>query len=1066
MCKKKILIVEDELITAMHIHDVLVGRGYQVDDIITSGEKAVARAREQNPDLILMDIMLEGDMDGIQAVQEIVSTQDIPVIYMTAHSDESTLSRAKDTRPYGYVLKPFNHNELKSTVDLVLYKHEMEKKLSGSRKELERKNFELEAANEMLQVTIAELETMNEELMIINDEFEASNNELVISKKELQDSEFRYHTLFSEMIDGYALHEVICDKSGTPVDYQFLDVNPAFLKITGFPDNIIGKRVREIIPDIENVWIERYGDVALGGEPVSFVEYSASLKKWFQVRAFSPGKRSFACVFKDITREKEYDNEIDTLNTTLGKRYKELQCLYSIADIIEREGINVPSILNEIVSILPVAWRYPDYTAARIVYKNTEFATGNFSETAWVQKAVIKESGVIIGSIEVVYLKEMPECDEGPFLHEERFLLNTVAKRIGKIAERNKNTETLRLYEKIISASPNPISYIDRDYRLKVVNEAFASYFNQSCDAIVGDTISDIMGGDTFYGPIIDNFAERIDGNVVRNLEWYNFPGNTRRYLEMNYHPHVNDKGTIEGFVVTGNDLTEVKRKEEIINDVLHSLTMSQFSVENASINIFWITPEGNFIYANNSALNSIGYTAEEINIMNVCDIDPNYPLSKRPEQWEMLKVEKVAVFETMHRKKDGSVFPVQITSNYLDYDGQEYEFAFVQDISERKKTEERDLLGKRKLESLWGIAQLVHKDDEVIYEHLLNEIIRLTDSGYAFYCMMGPGEEIVSMYSCSENMFRKCGIDEIQDMYTMSHSGCWRSSVRERRSVIINDYAADIPCGKSLPDGFFTIHRFMSVPVFSHGKIVAVAGVGNKGSDYIREDMRQIASFLNNIQIILDFKNSESLLRASLSEKEILLKEVHHRVKNNMQIISSLISLQERFFRDDVDRELLIKTQMRIRSMALVHESLYQAEDLARIDFQSYVDDLIAELYYSSVIGQHITIRKNIDCLFLTIDLAIPCALIVNELVTNALKHAFPDNRTGVIDITLAKGDEVNRLEICDDGIGIRNDIEIDKTDTLGLQLVKGLVKQMRGEMKVTSMKGTRWSVVFKSDK
>ncbi|NKB18438.1 MAG: PAS domain S-box protein [Pseudanabaena sp. CRU_2_10] len=200
----------------------------------------------------------------------------------------------------------------------------------------------------------------------------------------------------------------------------------------------------------------------------------------------------------------------------------------------------------------------------------------------------------------------------------------------------------------------------------------------------------------------------------------------------------------------------------------------------------------------------------------------------------------------------------------------------------------------------------------------------------------------------------------------------------------------------------------------------------------------------------ISDRKASELRLQQSLHEKEVLLKEIHHRVKNNLQIVFGLLELQARSIHDPYIKTLFAESQNRIHSMALIHEMLYRSSDLSQIDFATYLQDLLHSLAQSyNVDAQRISFQIDIETFPLNIELATPCGLIVNELITNALKHAFPDRRSGNIGLTCHKNKE-NRvcLTISDNGIGVPADINISKTRSLGLQLVYTLTKQLKGNI------------------
>jgi two-component sensor histidine kinase len=208
-----------------------------------------------------------------------------------------------------------------------------------------------------------------------------------------------------------------------------------------------------------------------------------------------------------------------------------------------------------------------------------------------------------------------------------------------------------------------------------------------------------------------------------------------------------------------------------------------------------------------------------------------------------------------------------------------------------------------------------------------------------------------------------------------------------------------------------------------------------------------------------------EEQIKASLKEKEVLLREIHHRVKNNLQVISSLISLQGSYTKDKRMIENINETQTRIKTLALIHEKLYQSKDLARIDFAGYIKNLTNYLFRSYGVSGSITLDIKIDNVFLDIDMAIPCGLIVNELVSNSLKHAFPGMTKGNIVISLNRENE-NKfiLAVGDNGIGFPKDIDFKNTKSLGLQLVNILADQIKGGIDLYSEVGTTFIIRFEA--
>jgi PAS domain S-box-containing protein len=215
-----------------------------------------------------------------------------------------------------------------------------------------------------------------------------------------------------------------------------------------------------------------------------------------------------------------------------------------------------------------------------------------------------------------------------------------------------------------------------------------------------------------------------------------------------------------------------------------------------------------------------------------------------------------------------------------------------------------------------------------------------------------------------------------------------------------------------------------------------------------------------NNIE---EIKEAKDKIKASLNEKELLLRELHHRVKNNLQIILSLINLQSNGIKDQQDLEIFRESQSRVKSLAIIHEKLYQSADFASINFEEYIQSLVSYLlsYYSTIsINVDIDVEKDI---VLNMDTAVPCGLIINELVTNSIKFAFTGVKTGNIYIKLHYEDGSLILIIGDNGIGLPEGMDFESSEKLGLQLVKTLTDQLEGTIQYNGENGAEFKIVFK---
>lgn len=209
--------------------------------------------------------------------------------------------------------------------------------------------------------------------------------------------------------------------------------------------------------------------------------------------------------------------------------------------------------------------------------------------------------------------------------------------------------------------------------------------------------------------------------------------------------------------------------------------------------------------------------------------------------------------------------------------------------------------------------------------------------------------------------------------------------------------------------------------------------------------------------------RKAEEKIHAALKEREVLLAEIHHRVKNNLAIISAFLSLQSNYADDEKVAGMLQESQKRINAMALVHEKLYHNRDFSRIDFREYVESLTGDLILSYGAGKNVSVVNDIDDIALELDTLIPCGLLMNELITNSLVHGFNGTEAPEIRITLKGGDNNVELRVGDNGIGLPDEIDITSTRTLGLRIIRLLAGQLNSEMEIDRRNGTEFRFSFK---
>jgi PAS domain S-box-containing protein len=395
---------------------------------------------------------------------------------------------------------------------------------------------------------------------------------------------------------------------------------------------------------------------------------------------------------------------------------------------------------------------------------------------------------------------------------------------------------------------------------------------------------------------------------------------------------------------------------------------------------------------------------------------------------------------------------------------------------------EDADFFRKKDLETITNSAVLdipeetVQTPDGPVLIHTLKTIVR-DNEGEPLY-LLGVSENISELkkindtLKVSEERYRSLvenspiiimttDIDEKIQFINFSGGG---RSVDEIVGHSIYNFAA--------PE-YHVMIKEAHKKVFTTKKIVTyeTEGIGVDGSKvwfqtyvgpmFFGDEVIGLTLFTRDISERIE---SEEKIKKSLKEKEILLQEVHHRVKNNLQIISSILNLQTRSVKDPKILDLIQETRYRIMSMSFIHDLLYQTKDFTNIDFSKYLQSITSNIMNTYTLNKNIELKLDVESIFLNLDNAIPCGLIVNELITNVFKYAFPGDRKGVINIVLKLINNKVVLSVADNGVGINNQINYLTTESLGFQLINSLVSQIDGELKYENTEGTKFTVSFKA--
>ena len=466
------------------------------------------------------------------------------------------------------------------------------------------------------------------------------------------------------------------------------------------------------------------------------------------------------------------------------------------------------------------------------------------------------------------------------------------------------------------------------------------------------------------------------------------------------------------GAFVIVHDITQKKEAEK-------ALRFTQFAIDHAFVEVFLLTRDMRIVYANDAACRALGYTREKLTRMSFRDIDPWFPSPNDPEhsvRWKEFRETKHAGFETFHLTRDGRVYPVEIQSNYLEFEGKEYSCAFSQDITERKRAEEAIHQSEEKFRVLTETspaAIVLYQGDRIIYAN--------------------PSTTRIFGYSEAELLE--------MNFWDWSH-------------VDFRDTSSEhgLACLRVETEQLQYEQKLTTKSGEEKWVIVSAGNIEYRGKPTV----------IDTLLDITEAKQAEERIGTALAEKVVLLKEVHHRVKNNLQLVCSLFDLQSDLIDDEKSRNYFQVIQNRVRSMALVHERLYKSEDFTSIGFEEYIRDLCARLFDSFMVDPgRINLKVDAGNLSIAVDRAIPWGLVINELVSNALKHAFPDNRSGEISICFRlDGDDWLILTVADTGVGMPPDLDFNNTGTLGLQLVNMLTLQLNGQISMEGATGTAFTI------
>jgi len=583
-----------------------------------------------------------------------------------------------------------------------------------------------------------------------------------------------------------------------------------------------------------------------------------------------------------------------------------------------------------------------------------------------------------------------------------------------------------------------------------ILNEGIVEYVNPSASDFIGIPAAQIIGmsANAFMHPSYLNelhkLIEEIQGGLeVRFHELKIQNQSTGRVCDVESGGSLLDDGTIQ---LTIHDIssrkllareqlraqiaeeTNLQLQREIIErrKLMKELLLTEKytkSIIDSSLDMIVATDiDYNINEFNKAAEEIFGYKREEVLGKNIGML--------YSDKVEMTKVqEKInsegrLALEIVNKRKDGSMFISFLSASVLK--NEEGDIIGAMGVS-------RDVTAIKKAEEELRLSEERHR---AIYDQAYTGIARIAKMGR--FLLVNQRLSDMMGYS-SEELYKKTFYELVLEEEVESSLRDW----------------------DDLLSGQITNFSKEQTYIRKDGRLINA----NVTVSLVRDVNNAPNYFVAVFEDVTERKENERRLQESLKEKEVLLKEVHHRVKNNMQVISSILNLQSSYIDDEKALSVLSESQDRIKSMSFVHESLYQSDTLSEVNFAEYIRNIARNLYHSYGRPQGgIELVFHLDSIFINLDTSIPCGLIINELVSNALKYAFKGRETGTLAIHLTRvNDAVLRLIVEDDGVGLPESFNVETAESLGLQLVTTLATQVGGNLKVESSQGTRFTLDFK---
>lgn len=954
--QKTILFVEDDAMTAAIYEEILQGIGYNFLHTDT-GEKAIKLLLEDNTiDLILIDLDLGDGIDGTETAKRILEKRQIPIVFLTSHTEQAYVDKVRKITRYGFVTKDSGKFVLQSSIELA---------------------FQLFEANKAATMSEAKFRSLVE-----------TAQELIWKCDEK--GIFTYLNPAWERTHGYCLDEMIGRSFG---DFQRPEVFERDLK--EFSRHLGGGFVKEY----ETTHIAKDGrEIKLLFNAIPLFDSQGKIK----------GTQGTAT---DITERKKAENEIlksknfsESIISSLPGIFYVINQNGNFLQVNERFSKVTLFTQDEILKKLPQDF-FSENEKEKVTSKIQEvFKSGESSVEAYLVRkdgvripyfftgfrTWIDNSAILVGV--GIDISERIKLEEELKVIRERYDLAVKASSIG-IWDWDLRTG-------IGYASNEWFGLLDYDPgEVNITPEIWNSWIHPDDLNIVNEKITRHF---QFKEPYVVEFRMKTKSG---NFKWFIVKGNAI----------LDEQGTPIRMTGSTVDITERKKSQEILRE-----KEAQFRTlfEKASEGIIYLSPKTEIVAINDAFAKMHGYSLEDIQKLNLRDLEVEDLSNIAPKRFQKMMNGEDLLFDVRHYHKDGHIIDLEVSASMMIMNGENYFVAFHRDITARKQAE---------------------------------EALRNSEEKFRTYIEMSPNGIFIT--------------DE-KGKYIEVNSASSKVTGYSQDELLSMDII-DI----TSPDSQEAAAK-MFQNLLNTGRSVGELGYIHKNGEtrywVVNAASLSPTRFLAFVYDTTERKKSEEQIQSLLREKEIILKEVHHRIKNNMSTINALLTLQSGQSKEPVVISALNDATSRVQSMMVLYDKLYQSSNFIQASIKDYLSPLIDQIIKNFPAAIPITVKKNISDFVIDGKKLSSLGIIINELLTNAMKYAFLGRRDGFILVeaylkpySSGKAEKVV-LTIQDNGNSIPESIDFKNSTGFGLNLIGMMTKQMQGTLLIERNQGTKITLEF----